>query len=275
MAFTPNQQFEQATEGQADWDTVTNANWSIAERGYHINIAAGFAINSGQICTVNSAGFMMPFDARSLSIIPHAMAYRSVSSGEVAQFVADGAVTSMGVWSGFLKLGQPVFAAANSVGFCVSSYAGAHRSIGVAIANDAIRVSPGYPQVVPELTSEVQTVGPLQMGTAGNFAMTLANRGIARRVEILSNSGDAWKVRFWSGSSRVASELLYETLTRSVTAGNSVDVNSRYFLDQAMFPWFNTDTTSMALVFGRIDIQSGSSVNSATFSVNVWVERFR
>jgi hypothetical protein len=275
MSYTPHQQLEIATEGQSDWDTVINANDSILERGYHINMPAGLAINSGQICTVSSAGYVLPFDARSLAIRPQCMAYRSVSSGETAQFIVDGAVTSMGVWSGFLKIGQPVFASLSSLGFCVASYAGAGHAVGFALSHDSIRFIPGTSRVLPELTTETQTVGPVLVGSYGDFSMSLANRGIARRLEIISNSGDAWKVRFWSGSSRVASELLYETLTRSVTAGNSVDVNSRYYLDQAMFPWFNTDVASMALVFGRIDAQSGSTVNTATFAVTVQVERFR
>lgn len=274
MSYTPMNQFEQGTEGQADWDTMNNANWAIAERGYHITGYAGTAISTGQACLVGSDSYIWPMDARSLANVPHCLAYRAVSSGEQAMFVSEGAVTSMAIWSGHLKIGAPVFVSPGSMGFCVSSYAGHGAPIGYAIAQDAIRVRPGYPSILPELTTEVATVGPVLVGSYGDFALKLANRGIARKVEIVSDSGDAWKVQFWSGSARVSSEALYETLTRSTSAG-SVDVNSRYFLDQAMFPWFNTDTASAALVFGRITVQSGSAVNTATFGVTVQVERFR
>jgi hypothetical protein len=71
----------------------------------------------------------------------------------------------------------------------------------------------------------------------------------------------------------VGSELLYETLTQSNVVG-SVDVTSNFYWDQNPFPWFNTDTNSPALVFGRISHQTGSLVNTAAFSINVIVERF-
>ncbi len=274
MAFTPNQQLETGTEGQADWDTLVNGNSQILERGYHIRGSAGATVNSGQVVCVSSNGFILPMDARSLANVPHGVSYRSVASGEVAQFVSEGAISSMGVWSASLRIGQPVFVSPASLGFCVASFAGHGQPVGFATAANAIRVSPGNPNIFPELTTEVATVGPVLVGSYGDFSLSLANRGIAQSIKIISNSGNGYKVQFWSGSARVNSEMLYETLTHSTAIG-SVDVNTIFFLDQAGFPWFNTDTASAALVFGRISVQSGSSVNTATFAVTAMVERFR
>jgi hypothetical protein len=274
MVYTPNNQLELMTEGQADWDTGNNSNLSILERGYHITGYAGTAVVSGQVCLVNSAGYVVPMDARSLVNYPQCIAYRGVNSGEQAMFLTDGAVNSVTVWSGHLKIGAPVFVAPTSPGFCVASYAGHGESVGYAIATDAIRFRPGYPSVLPELTTETVSVGPVLVGSYGDFSLKLANRGIARRLQVYAQSSNLHKVKFWSGSTRAASELLYETLTRSTSLGSG-DVNSLFFWDQAPFPWFNTDTASWALVHGRIEVQSGSSVNTSTFSVVVQVERFR
>lgn len=273
MPYSPNQQFETPTEGQADWDTALSGNIQIAERGYHVYGTAGAACNSGQVCLVNSAGYIVPYDARSLSTRPQLMSYKSVASGESGQFISDGGVTSMAIWSGHLKIGAPVFVSPASLGFCVSSYAGAGHPVGYATAVNAIRFNPGQP-LYPELTTETFSVGPVLVGSQGDFALSLANRGFAQRLEVRAQSANLYKVQFWSGSARVNSELLYETLTRSTSLGSG-DINSVYMIDQAMFPWFNTDTASPALVFGRISVQSGCQVNSSNFSVSLQVERFR
>lgn len=273
MSFTPNNQFESGTEGQADWDTLVNGNVQVADRGFHAKLTAGLAISSGQACVVNSAGYLVPMDGRSYDLTPQALSYRSVNSGEEAVFITDGAVNSMAVWSAFLIPGQPVYVAAASLGFLVSSYAGHGRPAGWALNKTSVRFQPTL-RVLPELTTEVMSVGPVLVGSYGDFAMTLANRGINRKLEVSAQSANLYKIQFWSGSARVNSELLYETLTHSTALGSG-DVNSVYVLDQAMFPWFNTDTGSPALVFGRITVQSGCQVNSSNFSVTAQVERFR
>lgn len=275
MPFTNHQQLEVGAEGGADWDTLLNGNTQILERGFHIKGTAGSAIASGQICLINSAGYVVPMDARSLANRAAAISYRSVNSGVEAQFVTDGIVASMGVWSGSLKLGQPVFPSmSSSIGYVVASFAGHGNACGIAIAPDAIRFLPGFPNVLPELTSEVYSSGAVLVGSYVDFTMSLANRGIARTLKVSALSANLYKVQFWSGSSRVSSELLYETLTRSTSIGSG-DVNSLFYWDQAPFPWFNTDIASPALVFGRITVQSGCQVNTGFFSATVQVERFR
>lgn len=274
MSFTPQQPFEIPSAGQSDYDSALNGNWQIAARGYHIEGTAGTTINTGQVCIVNSAGYVIPYDSRSLSLMPQLISYRAVSSGVAAAFISDGSVSSLAVWSGQIIPGQPVFVAPNSIGFCVKSYAGHCQAIGYAINGTSIRFHPGNPQIFPELVTETVSVGPVLVGSRGDFAFSLANRGIARRIHSRSDSANGWKLRFWTGSAKVNSEQLYETVTRSTAIG-SVDINSVFFSELGGIPWYNTDTTSPALVFGRIDVQSGCQVNTAHFSVTVWVEKFR
>ena len=143
MAFTSDQQLELLTTGQSGWDSSLNANAAILERGYHANLTAGSAINSGQVCVVNSGGYALPLNAASTANWPGVISYRSVGSGEAAQFVAWGIVRSMGVWSGQLVPGLPVYVAASSPGFCVASYSGAGIPVGIALGPTAILFRPG------------------------------------------------------------------------------------------------------------------------------------
>lgn len=274
MSQTYDNDLELQDEGADDWDTALRNNFRVLERGFHVRASAAAAISSGQICIVTSAQKVVPYDARSVGLAwPSLMAWKNVSSGASATFVREGIVRSMAVWSGKIIPGEPVFAAPNSLGFAVSSYAGAAYPAGVAIGADAIWFCPGR-QFLPERTTQTVSVGPVLVNSYGDFAMSLGNRGYASLLRVNAQSADAFKVQFWSGSARVNSEQLYNTLTRSTSVG-SVDVTSRGYTDGAGFPWFNTDTASPALVFGRLTVQSGSSVSSSNFSVQVVLERFR
>jgi hypothetical protein len=277
MSFSFDNELELQDEGGADWDAALRSNFQIQERGFHLKGTAGAGISSGQICLMNSAGFIMPYDSRSLSLRwPHCMAYKNVSSGAEAIFVREGIVRSMAVWSGKLTRGEPVFVAPNSLGFAVSSYPAAAYPAGIALGVDAVYFCPGR-DIFPETVTEAQTLANVLMGaaSASNFAFSLANKGNVRQLRVVAQSCNAYRVEWWSGSARVGSEQLYATLTLSNALGNSVDVTTLNYLDQAGFPWFNTDTASPALVFGRVTVQSGSQVSSSHFAVTAVVERFR
>ncbi len=273
MAFTQDQQLELLSSGQADWDTSLNANFAILERGQHIYMTAGSAVNTGQVCSVLSGALVWPTNARSESNIPRLISYRAVSSGEAAQFQLRGSVRSMSIWSGNLRIGEPVFVSAQSAGMVVSSFAGHGHAVGWALAADAIAFGAGTFPVFPGLVTEVATVGPITTGSFSTFTLNPGNRGIVRNLTVIS-SHDRFKVRFWSGSARVNSELLYETLTRS-WATSSADVTSTYFQDAALFPYRGTDVNTPWSVFGRIDAQANSGVSSAYAVVTFQVERFR
>jgi hypothetical protein len=273
MAYTNDQQLELLTSGQADWDTSINANMLILERGQHIVMSAGSAINSGQVLTVTSGAWALPLDARSIPNVPQLISYRSVSSGDTAQFLALGTVRSMSVWSGNIAPGELVYVSASSPGFCVKSFSGHGFPIGLALANDAVLFNPGAFPVFPELVTEVRTVGPITVGANGDFVIPIGNRGTVRDLTVVT-SHNRYKVRFWSGSARVSSELLYETLTRSL-AINTGDVNTPFFRDAAMFSYRGTDANTPWAIFGRINPQSATSVVSAYAVVTVVAERFR
>lgn len=273
MSFTTDNQFELPPSGQADWDTAMSTNWRIAERGQHITATAGSAISSGQVCTVRSGGLLTPYNVQSAISYPHAIALTAVSSGAQAQFLTVGAVRSMGVWSGFITVGEPVFVAINSPGFLVGSYAGSTFPVGLAIAADAVLFRPGFPRILPIIETHVATVGPVTTGSFGDFSVPIGRHATIRDLTVVT-SHNRYKVQFWSGSSRVSSELEYETLTRSWSPFSS-DITSTFFKDRALFPHDGTDSASRWNMYGRISAQSGSGVTSAHFVVTIIAERVR
>jgi hypothetical protein len=271
-SYTHDNDLELIASGQDDWDTSINANFAMLERGHHAKLLAGSAVSSGQVVTVSGSGTVVPTDAMSAHVRAHFISPFSVSSGSNGYFLATGNIRSMAIWSAHITPGQPVFVAANSPGFVVRSFAGHGDPIGLAISHNAIRFSPGQPRVFPDRVTDVATVGPITVGSFGDFALLVGNRGIVRDVTVVS-SHNRMKLYFWSGSSRVSSELLYETLTRSIDPG-SVDINSTYFRDAALFPQRNTDASTTFYMYGRIDAQSGTGVTSAYAVVTVIAERF-
>lgn len=272
-SFTNDQNLELQPSGQADWDTGNNANLAILERGYHVKMTAGIGISSGQVCTIGSGGLVWPLNANSMSNKPHLISYKSINSGDVTQFLTRGVVRSMTIWSGNINPGEPVFVSVTSAGFCTKSFNGCGDAVGIAINNTSILFAPGQNRVFPEIVTYANTIGPITVNSYAAFAMPLGNVGTIRDV-ILTSSHNAMKLRFWSGSTNANSELLYETLTRSWSPA-SIDIASTYYRDAALFPYKNTDANSSWYIYGRVDAQSSTGVNSAYVAVTVIAERIR
>lgn len=266
MAYTDNNQLENQADGQADWDNGLNANFTTIDRGFHRQFAAGTGVSTGDIMWLTTSGTLLKYDPRSLSLgPPTAMAYKAVASGETDRFLLRGVVSSIGVWSGNIAAGQPVYAAPSTAGFAVSSYAAADHPAGIALSATAIFFSPSQYRSVPEEITQVQSLGLLAIGSTHTFTLSVGNRGYVRRVEVNASSFNLWTMKFHSGSARVSSELLFETASGGVT--------STYALDAAGFPFKNTDVASLGLVFGNILVSSG--VGSAHINLTVSVDRFR
>lgn len=275
MSFTRDNQLEKQDTGQADWDTGLSANFDVLERGFHVRATAGLAIASGQMCMMNSGSYVIPYDARSLSLPrPHFISYRSVNSGEEASFIREGVVRSMTVWSGRIVPGEPFYSAVASIGFAVSSFLGSGHPGGLAIGVDAVYFAPGKFSPFPDRVTLAQSVGPIQVGTYSDFTMGPGQRGIVVGLRVRTDSADGYKVSFWSNSSRVGSELQYDTLTSSKSIG-SVDITTLHFFDAAPWPHNSTNVASLGLLYGRIAVQSGSTVNTGQFSVEMIMERMR
>jgi hypothetical protein len=270
--FTNDQYLELQTAGQADWDSSNNANFAILERGYHIKAQAGSAISSGQVCTVGSGGLIWPLNANSMSNVPQVISYKSVSSGDQTQFIRRGIVRSMTVWSGNIIPGEDVFVSVASPGFCVKSFYGAGHSAGIALNHTSIMFDPGA-RSFPDYVTHVATIGPVVVGSNGVFAAPLGYRGTTREI-ITVSSHDRLRVEFWSGSSNVSSELIYQTTTRS-WSGTSADITSTYYRDRAYWPYTNTDASTRSFIYGKVTAQSGSGVTSAYVSVSIISERLR
>lgn len=273
MSFTNDQNLESPPEGQGDWDTSLRANIAIMERGRTVKLQTGSLINSGQILSLLSTGLAVPYDAASADVgRPFGMAYNEVGSGDEGFFVTNGIVRSMTVWSGGLTIGQPVFADPVSLGFAVNCYAGARHPIGIAVAVDAVSVE--RVQIFPDYVSEVQCGGSL-VNTYFDFDLSLGQRGLARHLHVLATSCDAFQVQLHSNSTRVTSDLIYQTATTSAGTAIEFDVATLDFLDAAGFPFRSTNPASPALIYGRVKVQSASSVASENaFRVEVQAERF-
>lgn len=273
---TQNQGFDLPSAGEADWDTSLNAALTVMDKGILLRATAAVTISSGEAVYVNSNGQAYLHDPMSLDLrAPHAVAYDVTSSGDEGYFVAYGVVRSMAVYSGHITPGEPVFTAQGSPGFLVSSYYGAAFPVGIAIGADAILVAPGMHSVTPREVTQVRTVAALAVGTTYDFDLPLGHRGIVRDLRVTMGSSVYYSLKFWSGSARVSSELLYETLTTSVDGGaGDYDVGTEDYRDAALFPWKNTDTASPALIFGTIAVQSSSNAGSADFVCTVIGEMF-
>lgn len=271
MSFTRDLGLEIQAAGTADWDTGLASNFQILERGRTLELTTDAEVDSGMVVTLNSSGWATLYNPHSIDIRPFAVAISFVDSGQQGYFLRDGRVRSMDVYSGFLTIGQPVFCSPTSVGFPVSSLAGAIRPVGWALEADGIDFQPWDMQ---DVVSEVVSLD-LVVGSNHDFSMSLGPRGTCRRLTVEGSSIDAFRVIFYSGSARVNSEIIYETATTSVDGGAAdFDVNTFYFVDAALFPFLNTDVASPALIWGRISPQSASSVGSDSVGVTFLAERF-
>jgi hypothetical protein len=261
---TDQQGLSQPSNGQADWDTDLNANFTIVERGYRGKLVAGAAINTGYIVAVDSAGYARPFNPTSQAALPRALAYKSVASGEEDFFIVRGSVRSLGALSNAVP-GETMFVSAVTPGFVVRSYSGANRPIGFGISEDGVYFDPTV-RVLPEVITQVTTISAVT-GSAHLFSLDIGVRGIVRTLRSNGNSADLAEIKFWSGSARVASELLYETIS------GGVNVFSKY-IDQALFPYDNTEASTLSgLVFGSLKIMSAAAVGSDTIFVQLKAER--
>lgn len=265
MSFTNNQNLEVQVEGQADWDSALNANFQIIDRGWHITLIANEAINTGDILWASSGAYANVYDPNSLSLRdPVAIAYKAVSSGESDLFLARGIINSIDIWSGNITPGLPVFIDVVTPGFAVDSFSAAWPPIGLALDNNALYFSPGHFSPMPEELISVTSLA-LVVGSNYDFTIDIGHRGTIHKAAMVTDSYDNYTLYLWSGSAKVSSERVYE----------SVAVTSLNFLDQAGFSYANTDVTSPGLLFGRISANSGASVTSGDIGISITAERFR
>lgn len=275
MAFTNDQQLELLTAGQSGWDTSLNANMAILERGYHVQLTAGSAINSGQVCVVNSGGFALPLNASSSANWPGVISYRSVGSGEAAQFIAAGIVRSMSLWSGAIVPGQPVYVSTSSIGFCVSSFSGAGLPVGVAVGPTAILFRPGdgggsgggtYTLPVANVSSLggvfVPSSAGLTLTTSGSLTLALDQYSNARG-SILYRSSSYW-LPLSAGNSGyllqtrdTGGDPLWVTPPTSVTT-SPYDIGT--FLESTMV---NSETVLRYVATRNFAIASGAPLSQA------------
>jgi len=277
MTNTYNQNLARPADGQADWDTDLNANFDVLDRGLHLRVTAGDAVSSGQVCALLS-GYALPYEASSYGLgVPRGIAYTSISSGAEGYILGVGLISSVTVWSGKLgAAGEEVFVSPQSAGFVVKSEVGVSYPVGVALDQDRIyfNPSPDFPRIETHVASFAGIVGSSHL-----VELPVGRRGIVRKLIIQSNSSDAHKVElFASSDTSVVSGRLYETATTSVDGGaGDYDVNTPYFIDQAMFPY---EVVSVSSGYGNkvralVTVQSANSVGSSDFSVTLEVERHR
>lgn len=260
---TQDQNFSLPSAGQSDWDSDLNGNFTIIARGQHVLLTSGIDINTGQVVAVTSDGFARLFDPNSLASIPYAFAYKAVSSGEQDTFLLRGMVRSIGVVTPAIP-GLAVFVDAGNPGTIASSYSGANRPVGIGLGEDGMFFDPGrnlFPEVIVD-SAEISAVN----GSLHLFVMDGGLGGFVRQVIMTGDSADLTELQLWSNSAR--NEALYETISGGVNVVGG-------FLDQAGFPFFNTDASTInGKVYGTLKVMS-LSVESDTVGVQVVFERFR
>jgi hypothetical protein len=271
MSFSDDNNLEIPTSGVADWDSPLNGNFNALARGFQFAGIAGQAVNTGNaVCVIGA--FVHPYDASSRDCPrPVGLSRTGLGSGDAGQFQIDGTIRSLDIWSGHFTVGERVYVDPASVGFLTNSYSAAKYPVGWALAEDAVLIRPENfePEKVTQTVSFAWIVG-----SAHAFTLEIGERGMVHEFEIISNSVDAYKVQFWTGSARVNSEELYETVTTSIDgAALDYDVATLNYRDRSTWSYWNTDTTSPGLIFGTITVQSASAVGSGDASVTFLVER--
>lgn len=248
--------FELLTSGQADWDSDLIANFQVLERGYHVTERAGQAVASGQILSLNSGGFFLPYNANSASIQPHAMAYTAAASGDSLTALAWGIVRSLGINSPAVP-GQMMFS--NASGFLSAATLG--LSVGIGLKGYGVLFNPGKGGVSSGTStySPSHRVQSVQIAAATNsthlFTMSLGAGlfGWNRRVRVNGSSMSLVELRFYSDSGRT--DLQYQTQSGGVSAVTS-------FHDRAGWP---VDTDS-GTVYGSLQCFS-MAVSSDTINI--------
>lgn len=273
MSFTDDNNLEIPTSGVADWDSPLNSNFTDLAKGFRFKAVAGLPVNTGNIVSVMSDGFVRPYDSSSLEAPqPRGASQVSLTSGEAGQFMAFGVMRSLDVFSSNLVLGQEIFVDPASPGMAVSSYVGARYGMGFNVDTNAILFRPNQGHL-PEPITQVACLA-LVVGSAHAFTLPMGQRGISSNLVIVSDSVDAYKVQFHTGSARVASEEIYESVTTSVNGGaDDFDISSLEFQDRSIWAYENTDTASFGIIFGLITVQSASNHGSSDMSITLTGER--
>jgi hypothetical protein len=268
MTVTNDNQLENPTAGQADWDSALNANFTILERGYHLSAQAGIAINTGYVVWMNSGGFLFPFNPNSRDVYPYGLSYTAAASGESVQVILSGIVRSLAIHSPAVP-GMDLFVSPTTPGIVVGSYSGANRRIGFGVSEQGLYFNPhGANQFLPEKLTIVTTILAV-VGSNHLFSMDAGQFGWNRQTRMIGNSGNLTELKFFSGSARVGSERLYETVSGGVTTVGS-------FLDRAGWPYENTEASTISgLVFGLLRMSSASAVGSDTVAVGMIWDRSR
>lgn len=239
------------TEGQADWDSALDANFTALERGYHLTERAGTDISTGQCLDLNSGGFFFPNTG---GIAPMAYAYTAASSGDSMTALAWGIVRSLGVNSA-LVCGKPVFA--NGSGFLSTSGVSSFPA-GVALDNGGVLFSPlrfnnagGY---TPTYFSSSLAINAV-VGSLHTFTMSVGGLfGWNRRVRLNSNTAGLAEIKFYRDAA--LTDLQYSTLSGGI---NPLSGN---FNDRASWP-FDTDSGT---IYGTLSVFS-TGVGSDTLNV--------
>jgi hypothetical protein len=267
MSITNDNQFELQSAGQADWDGGLNANFSIAERGYHGIFRAGADVRTGHVVWINSGGYAFHFDPRSEDIRPHGFSYNAVSSGDNISLLLTGIVRSLGICSPAVP-GLDLFVSAVTPGLVVTSYSAASRRIGIGAGGWGVYFNPWGQRNVEETLTRVFSINAV-VGSDHLFSLDVGKRGWVREVKMISNSVDLASLKFHSGSTRAGSERLYETLSGGLTTVGS-------FLDRAGWPYENTEANTLSgLIFGTVRIMSGAAVTSNDIQIRLVVDRWR
>lgn len=271
MPFTDDNNLEIPTSGVADWDTPLNADFTILAGGFQFGGIAGVAINTGDaICSIGA--FLYAYDASSVDAPrPIAISRLALGSGDAGQFQKMGTMRSLDIWSGHFTVGERVYVDPASVGFLTNSYSAAKYPVGWALAEDAIVVIPS--NFEPEKVTYTESFA-LLVGSNHAFEVHIGHRGVVHEIGVISDSIDNYKLQFWTGSARVDSEELYETVTTSVDGGaEDYDVATLNFRDRSTWSYWNTDTASPGLLFGTISVQSSNMAGSGNASLTFIVER--
>lgn len=259
---TKDNLFSTQATGTNDWDTAENANWNIVERGAHVTLQAGIAINTGQVLAVNSGGFLFPFDINSQAARPKFFSYTAAASGDTLNVLRNGVVRSLGVTSNAV-VGLPIFVDAKSPGIIVASYSGANRRLGIGMPGFGIIFDPQPDYFPGEAYTTVTTISAV-VGSTHLFIVDHGLRGWNRRT-LMQGSSNLVKLQFWSNSARTT--LLYETFSGGVTTVGS-------FLDQAGWPYENTDaSTYSGKMYGSFSVLSGSNVTTGDHGITIVSDR--
>ena len=123
------------------------------------------------------------------------------------------------------------------------------------------------PTHLPELIVTSVQVDAVN-GSLHLFQIDVGLDGWNRRLHAIGQSADLVEIDLFTNSSRIDGDKLYKTLSGGVTVIGS-------HVDQAGFPYFNTDPSTVSgLLYGTLKVMS-DSVASDDIDVTFHMERFR